>query len=98
MSAENNSYFKRYAVIFGWLVIFTVLELAAVGVGMPRSALVVTLIGTALGKAMLIALYFMHLKFESRWVWLLPGIPLFFIVLFVFGLFPDIAWHLIGNF
>lgn len=98
MSADNNSYFRKYTVIFVWLVIFTVLELSAVGIGMPRRALIAMLIGTALGKAMLIALYFMHLKFENRWVWLLPALPLFFIAFFVFGLFPDIAWHLTGNF
>ena len=90
---------KIYFVIFGWLILFTIVELVAAGASaMPRSWVVGILLGTALGKAILIALYFMHLKFEGPLVWLLPGIPLFFIIFFVLGLVPDIAWHLTGNF
>ena len=95
---SQPSHFKTYVITFGWLVIFTALELLAVAVGLPRPVLIAALLGTAAGKAILIALYFMHLKFENSWVWILPGIPIFFIAFFVFGLFPDIAWHLTGNF
>ncbi len=97
MSAEP-SIFKRYAIIFIWLIAFTVIELIAVAMGLSRPVLVSVLVASALGKAILIALYFMHLKFENPWVWLLPGIPLLCAAFFVFGLFPDIAWHLTGNF
>lgn len=95
---SDSSAVKTYIVAFAWLVIFTAAELFAAGSGIPRHALVAVILATALGKALLIALFFMHLKFENRLVWLLPGIPLFFIIAFVFGLCPDIAWHLTSNF
>lgn len=85
---------KTFLWVFGWLVVFTVAELAAVGFGLPRAILVAALAGTALGKALLIALYFMHLKFESPLVWILPGLPIFFIFFLIGGLFPDMVWHL----
>jgi caa(3)-type oxidase subunit IV len=85
---------KTYVTIFGWLALLTLLELAAVAVGLPKGALIVFLIGTALAKALLIALYFMDLKFEGRLVWLLPGIPVVFAVIFITALFPDIVLHL----
>lgn len=89
---------KTYLWVFGWLVAFTVLELWVASAGLRREVLITALLASTAGKAALIALYFMHLKFEGRLVWLLPVIPVCFIVLFVFGLFPDVAWHLTGNF
>ena len=43
--------------------------------------------------AWLIALFFMHLKFDRPAVWLLPGIPVLLGIAFVLALFPDIVWH-----
>lgn len=95
---NHTSHKKIYLIVFAWLVIFTVVEVAAAIMHIPRAALVAILLGTALGKAMLIALFFMHLKYENRWVWLLPGIPLFFAIFLICGIVPDIACHLYGNF
>lgn len=85
---------KKYLWVFGWLIVFTVLELYAAQAGFERPLMITLLLATAVGKAMLIALYFMHLKSEGILVWLLPLIPLFFAVFLVCGLFPDIAWKL----
>lgn len=80
--------------IYGWLIALTVLEVGVVLAGWPRTAIAVFLVATALAKALLIALYFMHLKFDRRWVWLLPGIPVAIGIVFVLALFPDIVFHL----
>jgi caa(3)-type oxidase subunit IV len=61
----------------------------------PRGAIAILLVSTALAKALLIALYFMHLKFDQRVVWLLPGIPVAIGIVFVLGLFPDIVFHMV---
>ncbi len=90
----NHATPKTYFIIFGWLGFLTLLEIGAVMLNLERSALVIFIIGTALGKATLIALYFMHLKFESRLTWLLPIIPVLLGVIFVLGLFPDLVFHL----
>jgi cytochrome c oxidase subunit 4 len=98
MSTQTKSPNRTYFAVFIWLIVFTAVELLAVYSHAPHRVVVAVLLATAVGKAFLIALFFMHLKFENRWVWILPGIPLFFIIFFVCGLFPDIAWHLAGNF
>lgn len=79
-------------VVFGWLVLFTVLEVGAVSVGLPKAPLMIFLVSTALAKAILVALYFMHLKFEGRWVYGAALVPLVVGVSFILALFPDIAF------
>lgn len=85
---------KTYLLIFGWLALLTLLELGVVAMGFPKQAVVGSLISTAVAKALLIALYFMELKFESRLTWLLPAIPVLFGFVLMTALFPDIVFHL----
>lgn len=84
-----------YVAIYGWLLGLTLLEVSIVLAGWPKAAVVSMLVATALAKALLIALYFMHLKFDRRLVWLLPGIPVAIGIVFVSALFPDIVFHLV---
>lgn len=62
-----------------WLVLF-VLTMAEVGVAflshIPRHILILILLALAVWKALLVALYYMHLKFEPRKLWLLAVSPL----------------------
>lgn len=52
-----------------WLGLF-LLTLAEVGVaflsGLPRMVIILTLVGLAIWKALLVALYYMHLRFEPN--------------------------------
>lgn len=89
---------KTYFGIYGWLLGLTVLEVSVVMLGFPKAAIVIFLIATALAKALLIALYFMHLKFDRPLVWLLPAVPLALAVFFVGMLFPDLVYHLVQRF
>jgi len=85
---------KTYLAIYGWLLALTALEVGVVLAGWPQAAVVTLLLATAAAKALLIALFFMHLKFEGLAMWLLPGLPLLIGLLLVLALFPDIAFHL----
>ncbi len=62
-----------------WLVLF-VLTLAEVGVAflshIPKNILILILLALAVWKAALVAMYYMHLKFEPRKLWLLAISPL----------------------
>jgi len=62
-----------------WLVLF-VLTLAEVGVAfishLPKTLLIVILCAMAVWKALLVAMYYMHLKFEPRKLWILAAAPL----------------------
>lgn len=95
---SSTSHTKQYLVAFGWLVMLTVFEIVVASMHFPRTVLAILLVASSLGKAMLIGLYFMHLKFESRVVWFLPAAPVVFAILFVFGIFPDIVYHAVHRF
>ena len=92
------SHTKQYLIVFGWLVVLTIFEIGVASMHFPRVVLAILLVGSSLGKAVLIGLYFMHLKFESRLMWVLPAVPVVFAILFVFGIFPDIVYHAIHRF
>lgn len=62
-----------------WLIL-AVLTMAEVGVAfvssIPKTALAIILVAMALWKALLVAMYYMHLKFEPRRLWIMTAAPL----------------------
>ena len=71
MSSET----VRYLKVWGWLTALTAAEVALAMADVPRMALILGLSGMALWKALLVALEFMHLKLESRWLWAAAFLP-----------------------
>ena len=56
----------QYVVVFGVLSVLTLVELGvATTTGIARTAVVVALVSLAVAKAALIALFYMHLRFET---------------------------------
>ena len=54
-----------YWKIWAWLLVLTVLEvLASLKLTLPKGEMIVLLVGMAIVKAILVALYFMHLRWE----------------------------------
>jgi cytochrome c oxidase subunit IV len=81
-----------YIKIWIILLVFTVAEwLYATYASVGFFLLVLGLMTMALTKAALVGLYFMHLKFEGRWVYafLIPAGIL--ATIFVLALYPDIG-------
>lgn len=87
----------NYMAIFWWLLALTIAELIAatapLGPAYPRAAKLMILVGLALGKASLVALYFMHLRFEKRILGLIAITPLTLCVFLLFMLLPDASWR-----
>lgn len=85
----------NYIGVFWWLLALTIAEiLVAVmptGPMFPRLAQGMGLVGMALGKASLVALYFMHLKFEKRALGIIALTPLLLCTLLIFALLPDLT-------
>jgi cytochrome c oxidase subunit IV len=94
--AHTHPTIRTYVTIYGWLVVLTVLEIGVVMLNWPKTAIVLALLGTAVAKAILIALFLMHLKFDRPIIWLLPGIPLILAAVLLLALFPDIVLHATG--
>lgn len=83
----------NYIGVFWWLFGLTIAELLVAvvppGPTFPKLAQGMALVGMALGKASLVALYFMHLKFEKRALSIIALTPLILCVLLIFALVPD---------
>ena len=91
MAAEHKH--PNYMAIFYWLAILTVGEIAVVFlphyISMSKFAVGVFLCAFAIVKATLVAMYFMHLKFETRTLGLIAVTPLAIATLLVFVILPD---------
>ena len=74
----------NYIAVWAMLAILTVVEVAIVYFRLTREFLIVTLVLLALWKAMLVALYFMHLKFEPKRLLIIVLTPLPLALILVF--------------
>jgi cytochrome c oxidase subunit 4 len=70
-------------LVFGMLALLTGIELGVAFIGLSRGMTIIALILLAIWKALLVALYYMHLRYEPRRVHILvlSPIPLIFILL-----------------
>ena len=82
----------NYLAIFGLLVGLTVVTVLAAFVP-TQNELVKVLVALTIAsiKATFVALYFMHLKFEGKLIYLILLLPVFLCVVLVLGLIPDIV-------
>ena len=87
----------NYFLIFGILVVLTIVTVGVAFLNIEKEWIKVILaLAIASIKASFVALFFMHLKFESKMIYFIIIVPLTFTVVLVCALFPDIvmtAWH-----
>jgi caa(3)-type oxidase subunit IV len=81
----------NYMAIFWWLLALTVLEIGVIYLPLAKVAIAILLVGFALAKASLVALYFMHLRFERTTLGVIALTPLLLCVFLVFALSPDLG-------
>jgi cytochrome c oxidase subunit 4 len=87
MAAEHKH--PNYMAVFWMLAILTVLEIGVVFLPFGKVTNGALLCALALGKAALVAMYFMHLRFEARTLGLIAITPLLIATLLVFVILPD---------
>lgn len=74
---KHHSHKKLYITIFVSLSVLTAIELMIPGLkGVAKFAKDSSLIGLALGKAFLVAYFFMHLNEEKGWLKFIAAIPI----------------------
>ena len=86
----------QYAAIVGILVVLTLVELGvarSAGAAIAKHAAVVALVLLAVAKAALIALFFMHLRFETRILRLTVLVPLLAPAVYGLVLMADSFWR-----
>src|SRR4051812_31661504 len=82
----------NYLAIFGLLIALTVVTVVVALVHL-ESELTKVLVALTIAsiKAAFVALYFMHLKFEGKLIYLILLIPVFLSIVLVVALIPDIV-------
>jgi len=81
----------NYIAIFIYLAILTAVELVVYAVGLPQVAKVGLLIALAFAKAVLVAMYFMHLAIERKVLAIIAIIPIILVTFLCFMLLPDLT-------
>lgn len=71
------------------LSVLTVIEIAVTYAPIPKLFIGILLVGLALTKAIMVAMFFMHLKFEKTTLALIAATPLVLCTLLIFALLPD---------
>jgi cytochrome c oxidase subunit 4 len=79
----------NYMAIFWWLAALTVIEIAVILPGFHKVVVGTLLVALALTKAALVAMYFMHLRFETRTLGYIALTPLAIGTLLLLVLMPD---------
>jgi cytochrome c oxidase subunit 4 len=87
----------NYMAIFYWLAALTAIEVGVTYAGIPKVLMIALLVGLAGAKAAMVAMYFMHLKFERSTLGLIALTPPLLLVLFVCITYPDTAWRLLAG-
>lgn len=85
---DHDSGIRIYLVVWGALIVLTAVTVAVSYVHLGLMNVVVALLVASV-KASLVALFFMHLRYESRLVWGFALTPIFFLLLIIAGTLSD---------
>ena len=80
----------NYMGIFWVLLVLTVVEVGLTFLALPKMLLGSLLVILAVWKAALVAMYFMHLKFEPKTLAMIAIVPFVLCLFMILMLLPDI--------
>jgi cytochrome c oxidase subunit 4 len=80
-SADHHIPARTYLIVFAWLAVMTALEVLIASLALPEGIKIALLVSIAIVKAALVVLYYMHLRYDSFWYWIILLVPVFFVVL-----------------
>ena len=82
----------NYWVVFAALGILTVFELGVAFLPWTKQVLVLLLLGMAIWKALLVGLYFMHLRFEGNRMRVFAIAPLPLTIIILIAVLTEYVW------
>ena len=83
--------YRKYVMVFSGLAVLTAATVMISYTGLSDSARSLVAFLIAGVKALMVALIFMHLKYEPRTIVLFAVAPLLLVVLFILAIAPDIG-------
>lgn len=82
----------NYFSIWVWLIALTIGYILERFIGIPRNVALLAIFGIALLKALLVALNFMHLRWESPMIYMIVLVPIVLFGILLILLLPDITF------
>jgi cytochrome c oxidase subunit 4 len=79
----------RYMVIWAALAVLTVIEVGIAFLEFSKELIILLLVALAIWKAVLVAMYYMHLKFEPRRLVIMALVPLPLAVILVIAVLTE---------
>lgn len=79
----------NYWVVFFGLALLTVVELWVAKLAWPKTTVILLLVFLAVWKALMVALYFMHLRFETNRIRIMVVAPLPLAVILVVAVIQE---------
>jgi cytochrome c oxidase subunit 4 len=86
---DDAGHQPRYMLIWFVLAVLTLAEVGFAFLSLPKVFLATGLVSMAIVKALLVALYYMHLRFEPRRMWVLALAPLPLAVILVVAVMTE---------
>jgi cytochrome c oxidase subunit IV len=80
----------RYMFVFGVLAVLMVTKVFIAFLGLPKTVTVILLCLVALWKAALVAMYYMHLRWEPRRLIIMVLVPLPLAVILVLAVLTEV--------
>jgi cytochrome c oxidase subunit 4 len=92
---EHKPNIREYMIIFAVLAVITVLEVGVAKLpGVGKTSISLALIGLALTKAAIVALFYMHLKHETKVLKFTVALPMAAPTIYALVLISEAAWRL----
>lgn len=80
---------RPYLWVFLWLTILTAIEVGVAGLALPNGLRIALLVLLAGAKAVLVALFYMHLRYDKPILAIIGGFPFFLAVMMALIILAD---------
>lgn len=89
MTAETHEQQRPYLKVFVALAVLTAIEVGVAGLALGETMRVILLLGLAAAKASLVALFYMHLRYDHRILAIVGSFPLLLVIIMLIVFMAD---------
>jgi cytochrome c oxidase subunit IV len=90
MKSEPHVSIRTYALVFLALLVLTGLTTAIAFLDLGGGINTTVALAIAVGKALLVILYFMHVRYSDRLTWVFAGAGFFWLLILIGGTMDDV--------
>lgn len=92
MEQREHAKHPPYFGIWGLLFVLTVVEIGVAFLSWSKQVIILVLVALAIWKALLVAMYYMHLRFEGNRLRILAVAPLPLAVILIVAVITEYVW------